>query len=912
MELPQLTVLKEQFAIRSVLGKLGPFESVYLAWDIQNEEQVVVREYLPTPLVTRGKLGLEVVPKTGGEKALFEYGYERTLKEAALLEKLDHPNVVRQLQFFEENGTIYRINEYHAGASLEYVIDQQGGKVGTRTAVAILMPLIEGLRTGHAYGLIHASISPQKIYLSRTGRPLLLSFNTTHLLLAQKLQQIKSFQRPGYSPPEQYSPRGKHGPWSDVYGCASTLYYMLTGDTLPDVPSRMQDDRIPSLITQSADLSPQIKTALQEALHLNINHRPQSIEQFRELLEGGVSADEMMPKTEPVSREAYRAASAPAREENAPQRSTKIRQQQRSPLPAASRQTATAPRASIRLEDLDFINPDGADTSITSVSQFAQDPIQDPYTPVPKGDGFGRAAEPVLLEYEATSSPSTDNSWKGAYSYTPGGRVTKRNGRQIALLSVVFISTIVLAYLAYSRWMKMGEQEYEVDLNAYQLVLARGDSLVKLASDITETGNAEKARSYLSDAREVYLLAMSIRANDPYVQDMIGQIDQMMQIVPLKELDEKERLALISKGDSLQRSADQLLIQGDSVQARAHYLEARTQYVIVLDVNPEDSLAGARFREANQRIVAPPAEAIPPPAPDPTPPAISQAARDRQMYIMFKSQGDSAFESQDYEQARRKFQEALSFKPNDEHASLRIRQIDQRLQEQQRLGLYRQHMNAGNKLLAAGRPAEARREFELALENMPDDADARAALSSLDTKIEEQTRRQEQYLSNRSRGDAFEENLDYEAALDSYKKALEALPGDQYVQNKIDEISEVLADQMQEEEVGLPEGMVDDDGIYNFFEEPPVLLGGLDVLQSRLRYPARALDARVEGRVTVRMIVDETGQMVDPEVIKGLGHGCDQEVLRVIRGARFEPGRVNGEPVKVWHTLYFEFKIEDQ
>lgn len=93
-------------------------------------------------------------------------------------------------------------------------------------------------------------------------------------------------------------------------------------------------------------------------------------------------------------------------------------------------------------------------------------------------------------------------------------------------------------------------------------------------------------------------------------------------------------------------------------------------------------------------------------------------------------------------------------------------------------------------------------------------------------------------------------------------------------------------------------------------EEPPVLVGGLEALQRLARYPEKAYTFGVEGRVFLRFIVDEEGRVQNPVVTRGLGMGCDEEALRVVRQARFRPGRIGGEPVAVRHALSIIFKRE--
>lgn len=69
-------------------------------------------------------------------------------------------------------------------------------------------------------------------------------------------------------------------------------------------------------------------------------------------------------------------------------------------------------------------------------------------------------------------------------------------------------------------------------------------------------------------------------------------------------------------------------------------------------------------------------------------------------------------------------------------------------------------------------------------------------------------------------------------------------------------------------------------------------------LVENLRYPEQALNNQVEGRVTVQFTIDPSGKMSDFKVLKGLGYGCDEEVIRLIRqGPKWKPSRRNTEPV---------------
>lgn len=970
--MPRLTVLDERFAIRSVLGGLGPFEATYLAWDLENEQQVIIREFLPVKLVKRGEDGLELVPKVEEVARLYQYGLDRVIKEAKLFAKVDHPNVVREHEYFTENGTVYRVSDYHPGASLAYILQQQGGKVTPRTAVTIMMPLLEGIQAGHEQGLVHGSISPENIYLTKTGRPMLLSFRTTQLLLAQRISNLEAFQQAGFSPPEQYTPRGKHGPWSDVYGAGATLYTMLSGKILPDVPARLREDVAHTLIDQTFELSAGTREALKAALDMNITRRPQTIETFRMMLvEGFDLADTFHAVAEtPAPKESLRSnkkvaesrkpiidpetsptndlplaggdgpmsggdgpitgGDGPMSGDAIPDRFTKDDSGFEDPIEKAVADSAffepPVTKQPLSFETLDYNAPANggskpfADDHITpprfdrmherafpkksvtsqSIAESYGAPIAD-YSPVSP-----------LVERKKTT-PAFEDDYEPATQTEPfampdNGDGGKGNGKMIMVYLVIGATLFAMSWFVVQRFQDRETVTFETGKSEYMARLVRGDSLFNLGLDILHAENKEAAQVLFEDAEENYRAALALSdAQNGDKRKLRRKIDSVivyLNAYSAEELDEKEELAYIFRGDSLMRAAESYYLAGDSVEARSRVMQARQEYRKVLQVQPDDSLANARLFQSNQSLNVPVREER-----VLTTRANPEEARRQSMYMQFKMRGDSAFDVNNLQLAREAFQEALLYKPNDVHSTRRITQIDERLGQEQREGQYRRFMRSGNRLRDAGRLEEAKREFERALEFRPNDEIAESAIFALTSIIDRQKNDEATYITHTSRGEALLEKDDYQNALASFKQALLAKPDDEYASLKVQEIEETL-NALARQDREVPEGMIDDNGIYNFTEEPPELLGGREVLQSRLRYPPKASEAGLEGRVSVRMIVDETGAMLNPEILKGIRHDMDAEVLRVIKGARFKPGTVGGQPVKSWYTLFFEFKLD--
>lgn len=81
-------------------------------------------------------------------------------------------------------------------------------------------------------------------------------------------------------------------------------------------------------------------------------------------------------------------------------------------------------------------------------------------------------------------------------------------------------------------------------------------------------------------------------------------------------------------------------------------------------------------------------------------------------------------------------------------------------------------------------------------------------------------------------------------------------------------------------------------------------------LEKNLRYPEQALENNIEGRVTVQFTVDANGKMVDFNVLKGLGYGCDEEVIRLIKqGPKWNPTKRDTEPVKDKVKVRMRFRL---
>ena len=173
----------ENYRIQRTLAS-GGFSIVYLAHD-ENESPVVIKEYLPSTLAVRTEAGAS--PKVAAtDLARFRYGLKCFFEEGRALAKLQHPNVVRVLNFFRANETVYLVMRYERGRSLQKHIENRKGLPDETWVRSTFAQLLNGLREVHSNKLLHLDIKPANVYLRNDGSPLLIDFGAARQTLTIK------------------------------------------------------------------------------------------------------------------------------------------------------------------------------------------------------------------------------------------------------------------------------------------------------------------------------------------------------------------------------------------------------------------------------------------------------------------------------------------------------------------------------------------------------------------------------------------------------------------------------------------------------------------------------------------------------------------------------------------------------
>ena len=210
----------KEYSLDGVLGS-GGFGITYLATDRNLKCQVAIKEYLPSDQVMRTD-GATLEPLPSVPLEAFQLGLSRFLDEARALATFNHPNIVRVLRYFKEHGTAYMVMEFVTGLPLREWVKQHR-PLSEPQLLAIIRPLLDGLRIIHAAGFVHRDIKPGNIHMRTDTHPVLLDFGAARQLMKGAGRELTAIVTPGYAALEQYHTQGNQGPWTDLYSVGALM-----------------------------------------------------------------------------------------------------------------------------------------------------------------------------------------------------------------------------------------------------------------------------------------------------------------------------------------------------------------------------------------------------------------------------------------------------------------------------------------------------------------------------------------------------------------------------------------------------------------------------------------------------------------------------------------------------------------
>jgi hypothetical protein len=272
----------QNYRISCVLS-CGGFSIVYLAYD-ENDQPVAIKEYLPSQLALRNQG--DALPSIADENVqTFRYGMKCFFEEGRSLARLSHSNVVRVLNFFRANETVYIVMRYERGRTLQEHIQARRGTIKENFIRQVFTLLLNGLREVHAHKLLHLDIKPANIYIRNDGTPVLIDFGAARQTLTEGGFKLNPMYTPGFAPPEQYRNRELLGPWSDIYSIGASMFACLAGAAPQAADRRNEEDHYVSATRLWRErYSRQLLETIDWCLELDHLKRPQSVLALQKVL----------------------------------------------------------------------------------------------------------------------------------------------------------------------------------------------------------------------------------------------------------------------------------------------------------------------------------------------------------------------------------------------------------------------------------------------------------------------------------------------------------------------------------------------------------------------------------------------------------------------------------------------------
>ena len=279
--LPYGTVLSNRYIVGAGIDTNGE-STRYLCFDKQTGDVVIVCEFLPMGLFVREEGSTEVKINYENRLAYNKLkddfiNYYRILAELRELSALMNIHNV-----FEENNTVYVIEENEDLIPFEEYVERSNGSLEWDIARPLFMPVISALEALHKRGVGHYAISPKNMYITASGKIKISGFATENE--RKRGTALKSQLFSGAAAPEQYDDNFPLDDITDIYGFCSTLFFALTGHLPKSAPERRKDSRLLMSTTTVKRLPPHVVSALANGLQVERENRITDFDELRSQL----------------------------------------------------------------------------------------------------------------------------------------------------------------------------------------------------------------------------------------------------------------------------------------------------------------------------------------------------------------------------------------------------------------------------------------------------------------------------------------------------------------------------------------------------------------------------------------------------------------------------------------------------
>jgi serine/threonine protein kinase len=251
---PNTTLQSGKYRIERVLGQ-GGFGITYLAEQVSLNRQVAIKELFVGGIgqAINERRGNQVIVSNAANQIYFDQQKDKFKKEALRLTNLNHPNLVKVHELFEENGTAYFMMDYIDGVSLRTKLIRNG-RLPENLVLNYLKQVLSALEVAHRQNIWHLDIKPENIMVDKHGHAYLIDFGASkHIEQGGTLTtSLALAYTRNYCPPELadlslesetsfVQALKEIGPWTDIYSLGATMYNLLT-ENIPPSSNRLYKD----------------------------------------------------------------------------------------------------------------------------------------------------------------------------------------------------------------------------------------------------------------------------------------------------------------------------------------------------------------------------------------------------------------------------------------------------------------------------------------------------------------------------------------------------------------------------------------------------------------------------------------------------------------------------------------------
>ena len=263
-----------KYRIIRILGQ-GGFGITYMAENILLGRFVAIKEFFPKDYCGRDNTS-HLTVGTDNNKETVEKLKVRFLKEAQNIAKLDHSNIVKIFDVFEENNTAYYVMDLIIGENLNELI-KKTGPLSKDRALEIINKVGDALDYIHSRNMTHLDVKPANIVIrEKDNQPILIDFGLSKQfnLQGEATSTILHGISHGYSPMELYTYGSitSFTPQTDIYSLAATLFYVTSGQVPPSASEIIENG-----LTFPESFDPELKSIINKGMQPSRSKRPSTI-----------------------------------------------------------------------------------------------------------------------------------------------------------------------------------------------------------------------------------------------------------------------------------------------------------------------------------------------------------------------------------------------------------------------------------------------------------------------------------------------------------------------------------------------------------------------------------------------------------------------------------------------------------